>query len=86
MAKAFGLAVREEGGSKETNVACQASRLFWSLVRQMPLQEFTTLLKCGKDVEKVYVFDHISRSAYIPKDVPWPIEYLLGFHSPKCVL
>ena len=52
----------------------------------MPLQEFTTLLKCGKDVEKVYVFDHISRSAYIPKGVPWPIEYLLGFHSPKHVL
>ena len=71
---------------KETAISRQSSCMFWSLVRHMPLHEFRILLTCGKDVNKVYAFDHISRSVFVPSDLPWPLEYLLGYHSPKHVL
>ena len=66
----------------------RSASLFWSLVKEMPLSEFVTLLSCGKGVPNVYAFDHYERSACVfPKgEVPWPVEYILCFHHPKHVL
>lgn len=73
---------------KQTWLTRQSTRFFWSLVRDMPLNEFIILLSCGKTIPNFYVFDHVERSACVfrPGGVPWPVEYILGHHHPKHVL
>lgn len=73
---------------KQTWLQRSSTRLFWSLVSDMPLHEFRILLSCGQKNPNVYVNDHVERSAlaFPPGGIPWPVEYLLCFHHPKHVL
>ena len=73
---------------KETWLQRSSTRLFGSLVSDMPLHEFRILLSCGQKNPVVYVYDHVERSALVfpPGGIPWLLEYFPRCHHPRHVL
>ncbi|CAE7247164.1 unnamed protein product [Symbiodinium sp. CCMP2592] len=73
---------RQASGEAERASQLQL-KTFLKWICGMPIPELQCLMQCGQGLRGLYTYSPAEKQAWVasPRDVPWPIEFVLRFHA-----